>query len=209
MTDAELIKGCKRGDREAQQELYVRTSEKIYGLLLRMTRNPDAAFDLAQDAYLRAFSRIGQFNGESSLATWLYRIAVNEALQFLRRKKPLELVKRSENEFPTGVDDAEKIDARLDLDEALRRMYPEDRAILLLRYQEGLDYRDIAAVLDCPAGTVASRLNRARHSVRELLAGAYETVEESQGTTHPISGRSTEQEAGTAADAMGLNAGSP
>lgn len=186
LTDAELIKGCKRGDREAQHELYVRSSEKIYRLLVRMTRNPDAAFDLAQEAYLRAFSRIGQFNGESSLTTWLYRIAVNEALQFLRRKDRLRLI----GEFdPADCPSSSTMDqavAALDIDGALNRLDPADRAVLLLRYQEGLDYGAIAAVMECPAGTVASRLNRARRRVQELLAAGYGPVEEKEPGMHPI-----------------------
>lgn len=188
VTESDLAERCRTGDRRAQRELYDQTSERIYRLLLRMTQNHEAALDLAQDTYLRAFSRIGQFDGKSSLATWLYRIAVNEALQFLRRKKPIELTHRAENEFSTG-DEGGKSDVRLDLNEALRQMGAEDQAILLLRYQEGLDYRAIAAILDCPAGTVASRLSRVRHALRELLAGGYEGLEGNQANPHPISGQ--------------------
>ena len=80
LTESELVDGCRKGEREAQRELYARTCERIYALLLRMTRHPEDAFDLAQDTYLRAFARIGQFDGRSSLATWLYSIAVTQAL---------------------------------------------------------------------------------------------------------------------------------
>lgn len=184
MTDAELIQGCKRGDREAQHELYIRTSERIYGLLLRMTRNPDAAFDLAQDAYLRAFGRIGQFNGDSSLGTWLYRIAVNEALQFMRRKGtrahhadviPLDA---------SATNEGDHVTTRMDVKGALDRLDEADRTILVLRYQDGLDYREIADVLDCATGTVASRLNRARDRLRQILGGGYGISEEMAKAKH-------------------------
>lgn len=182
MTDAELIKGCKRGDRKAQHELYVRTSEKIYGLLLRMTRNPDVAFDLTQDAYLLAFNRIGQFNGDSSLGTWLYRIAVNEALQFMRRKGTV-LAEASLLEASTPGD-VERISTRMDVNGALDLLDTSDRTILILRYKEGLDYREIADVLDCAAGTVASRLNRARDRLRQVLGGGYGISEEMADAKH-------------------------
>lgn len=208
MTESDLAERCRQGDRKAQRELYDRTSERIYRLLLRMTQNHEAALDLSQDTYLRAFGRIGQFNGQSSLATWLYRIAVNEALQFLRSRKSLHQVRWGEGDIATG-NDREEINARLDLDDALERLSTEDKAVLLLRYHEGLDYRTIAAILDCPAGTVASRLNRARHALRELLGDGYETREESPSTTHPISGKSKGEITGTAADTLGLNTGSP
>ena len=87
MTERELVELCRRGDRQAQRALYDQTAEAIYRLALRMTRNADDAFDVAQDTYVRAFTRIEQFDGRSSLATWLHRIAVNEALQLLRRRK--------------------------------------------------------------------------------------------------------------------------
>lgn len=184
VTDAELIKGCKRGDREAQHELYVHTSDKIYRLLLRMTRNPDAAFDLAQDAYLRAFSRIEQFNGDSSLGTWLYRIAVNEALQFMRRRDTLPLLSEASPLEASTPNEGERTTTRMDVKAALDLLDTRDRTILILRYQEGLDYREIAEVLDCAAGTVASRLNRARDRLRQVLGGGYGTSEEMANAKH-------------------------
>lgn len=87
MTENELIARCRQGDREAQRQLYAKTSEHIYRLLLRMTGNSDDAFDLAQDTYVRAFAKIADFDGKSSVTTWLYRLAVNEALQCARRAR--------------------------------------------------------------------------------------------------------------------------
>ncbi len=78
--ERQIVAGCKQGDREAQRQLYDLTSERIHRLMLRMTRSADDAFDLTQEAYMRAFTQIGQFDGRSSLGTWLYRIAVNQAL---------------------------------------------------------------------------------------------------------------------------------
>lgn len=182
VTEAELIKRCGQGDRAARQELFVRTSDRVYRLLLRMTRNPDMAFDLTQDTYCRAFDRIGQFDGRSSVSTWLYRIAVNEALQFLRKKTPqaLHADKSSRRAMASG----ESTEAKHDVEDALAKLGPDDRVVLLLRYQEGLDYHQISEVMDCPPGTVASRLNRARHAIRGLLADGYDPGEETSSETH-------------------------
>lgn len=201
MTESELVERCRNADREAQRQLYEQTSARIYRLLLRMTGSEDAAFDLSQDTFVRAFSRIAQFNGESSLATWMYRIAVNEALQFLRRKVPLQLDAQLEFSAPNSDIAHDWVVAALDLEKALEQLDPLDRTILLLRYQEGLDYRAIAAVMDCPAGTVASRLNRARQRIRELLAGGYDTAEEIEGGRHQIIREASEGLASTPGNA--------
>lgn len=209
MTESELVVRCRNADREAQRRLYVQTSGRIHRLLLRMTRSEDAAFDLAQDTYVRAFTRISQFNGESSLATWLYRIAVNEALQYLRRREPLQLDARFDMASPSCGLVSDRVVAALDLDQALDQLDSHDRAILLLRYQEGLDYRTIAAVMECPAGTVASRLNRARSRVRELLAGGYDPAEENSREKHPMKRGTGEEIAGTPGDVPRAETGFP
>lgn len=197
VTESELLERCRNADHVAQRQLYEQTSARIYRLLLKMTRSEDAASDLSQDTYVRAFTRIAQFNGESSLATWLYRIAVNEALQFLRRKAPVQLDVHFDNSFPTSDFSHGRVVAALDLDKALEQLDPLDRAILLLRYQEGLDYSAIAAAMDCPTGTVASRLNRARQRIRELLANGYDPAEEIERGTHQIERETSERLAST------------
>jgi RNA polymerase sigma-70 factor (ECF subfamily) len=184
LIESELLARCRQGDREAQRELYARTSERIYRLLVRMTGSDDTALDLAQDTYLRAFTRIAQFDGRSSLATWLYRIAVTQALQFLRRERQLR-AKLHERTSQTPIDTSgEQAIARLDLNEALAALQPTDRVILLLRYQEGLDYRAIAKVVECAEGTVASRLHRARERLRKILGTSYAPPEESGPAAH-------------------------
>lgn len=210
MTESELVKRCRNGDRDAQHEFYSQTSDRIYRLCLRMTQSQDVAFDLAQEAYLKAFSRMSQFNGESSLASWLYRIAVNEALQFLRRKGPVrlgghtDLAAEMENESElhgTGM--------ALDVAEALARLDPPDRTMLLLRYQEGLDYREIAGVMGCPAGTVASRLHRARQRAREFLAGGYDLTEENPPARHQRVGANVVDATGSEAEPLRKESGLP
>jgi len=185
MTERELLEQCRAGDPQARHELYTATSDRVYRLLLRMTGNADDAFDLAQETYLKAFAAVDRFDGRATLKTWLYRIAVNEALQFLRSARH-EVARQRDQAVGDRLDDATDVVAvRLDMGAALAALSPDDRAILLLRYQEDLDYRAIADAIGCPAGTVASRLNRARERLRGKLAPAYETREESGEVRHP------------------------
>jgi RNA polymerase sigma-70 factor (ECF subfamily) len=173
VNDRDLIERCQNGERDAQRVLFERTSERIYRLLLRMTGNADDASDLTQDTYLKGFQRLGQFDGRSAISSWFYRIAVNEALQFRRRRnlgaqklKELAMDQPRETCDPVG-------ELSLDIDDALAELSAEDRAILLLKYQEEFDYRGIAEVMACAEGTVASRLNRARERLRNMLRKSY------------------------------------
>lgn len=173
MNEQELIASCVAGDRDAQRQLFEQTSARVYRLLLRMTGNPDDASELTQETYVKGLPRLEQFDGRSAVASWFYRIAVNEALQFRRRQgvgaaKLRYLAPNQPNEAP-----APATDLRMDMEGALAELPPHDRALLLLRYQEELDYGELAEVFECAEGTVASRLSRARERLRELLRKSY------------------------------------
>jgi RNA polymerase sigma-70 factor (ECF subfamily) len=183
VNEAEIVELCRRRDRRGQQALYALTCDRVYRVLVRLTRNPDDAFDLAQDTYLRAFQRIDQFDAASSVATWIYRIAVNEGLQFLRRRgRHLRVV--GELETPQSQSAAAASDTRMDVEQALERLPDEERALLVLRYYEGLDYAEMARVLEKPPGTIGSGLNRARRLLREVLDRGGQADEESMGARH-------------------------
>lgn len=171
MTESQLVEGCRRGDHAAQQELYALTSDRVYRLLVRMTGNPDDAFDLAQETYLRVFERIAQFDGHSSLATWVYRVAVNEALQFLRRRHRAQPARPWDSEPPSvgRLTPDLATDLRLDIEQAVSSLPELERTLVILRHFEGLDYAEMARVLEKPEGTIASGLNRARKMLREIL----------------------------------------
>ena len=195
--ESTLIARCRNGDREAQHALYDQTVTRIHHLLLKMTGNAEDAFDVAQNTYIKAFTAIEQFDGRSNIDTWLYRIAVNEALQFFRRGKREQrkreqlagtVAQSPESRNPGSV---ERSTMKMDVAAALEDVEPDDRAILLLRYQEGLDYGALAEVLGCPAGTIASRLNRARRRIREKLEKDYGNDEETVGTRHQNIGKSS------------------
>lgn len=185
MDEAELIAGCRRGDRQAQRELYDRHADRIYRLALRLTRSEQDAFDVCQETFVRAFERIGGFDQRSRLGTWLYRIATNEVLQFFRRRDTERRHLRIVGEQREQETRAAPAKLREEVDDALELLSAQHRAILVLRYQEGLTYDEIADVLEIAPGTVASRLNRARSELRQLLGDTSIGMEESGPGGHP------------------------
>lgn len=166
--DRDVISACVRGDRRAQETLYNQHGSHVYGLMFRLVGR-DNAEDLTQQVFLKLFRSIGKFNGWSSFSTWLYRLAMNEALQFLRRERRRTLA-------PMGrdpVDECRGPSADLEdaevLEWALSSLDPDIRTVFVLREVQRLSYHEIALALDIAEGTVASRLNRARRSLLQLL----------------------------------------
>ena len=186
MDETPIIRACQTGDRDAQRLLFDQTSGRLYRFLLRFTGDPEEAFELTQETFVKGLSQIAQFDGRSSISTWLHRIAVNEALQQRRRR---ETLRRKVDRLASGTAGAYEVAAemtlRLDVDDALERLSDEDRTILLLKYHEGFDYRTIAEITGSPLGTIASRLNRARDRLRTLLGDAYAPAEEEGVVAHP------------------------
>jgi len=163
-----LVKACLAGDRTAMQQIYGQCSERVYGLMVRMVGHQDAD-DLTQQVFLQMFRKLDQFNSQSKIETWLYRLAMNEALQHLRRRKRQAVTPLV---FEPASDDPDRIDAEEEsrlLESAISRLEPELRAVLLLKEQQGLSYSEIAESVGVPEGTVGSRLNRARKELRREL----------------------------------------
>ena len=169
--ERDLIESCLRGDCEAQRSLYEQYCERVYRLMYRMVGSSHAD-DLTQQVFLCVLRKLDKFHGHSSFSTWLYRVASNEALQFLRQShRDLEqpmLCEIADNQS----DATDQVDLRELMEFALSRLDPELRAIFLLRESEGLSYYDIALTLDIAEGTVASRLSRTRRCLRELIDAA-------------------------------------
>jgi len=169
-TDTELAEACRRGYKQAHRHLYETFRQRVFSLMMRMTGNPEEASDLAQDAFVRVFDRIGDFRGESALGTWIHRVAVNEALQHLRRKRRFQRITGAIAEDTRRFEPvSEDLSVSLDVQDALHRLPERMRRMVLLRYQDGLDYSEIARTLGVKQGTVASGLNRARRQLREML----------------------------------------
>lgn len=164
-----IVAGCQQGDRTAQEGLYHACRERVWRVAVRMVGAQDAA-DVTQQVFLQAFRTIGQFQGQSRIETWLYRLTVNECLQLMRRNRQrrtaaLEWEPVDRAASRRGDEDREA------LDWALARLDPQLRSIFILKEIEELSYREIAEAVQIPEGTVGSRLNRARGELKLLLAG--------------------------------------
>lgn len=163
-----LVEACIAGDHSAMQQLYERCSDRVYRLMMRMV-GPQDADDLTQQVFLQTFRKLDRFRGESTLETWLYRLASNEALQHLRRRKrdrtDTLLHEPASNDSDRGlrIEDAEMLEL------GLSKLDAELRVILSLKEVQDLSYAEIAETIGIPAGTVGSRLNRARKELRQEL----------------------------------------
>ncbi|QDV85264.1 ECF RNA polymerase sigma-E factor [Stieleria magnilauensis] len=165
---AALIRECIDGDHDAMGRLYERCSGRVFALMVRMVGRQDAD-DAMQLAFMRIFRKLDRFSGGSSLETWIYRVATNEALQFLRRRKRDNVdTIRHEPESQMSQSGLRLEDAEM-LETGLAKLEPELRAVLTLKKVQELSYAEIAEIMDIPEGTVGSRLNRARRELRDEL----------------------------------------
>jgi len=165
---AEVVAACQQGDPVAQHRLYEASHQNVYRLMVRMVGVQEAA-DVTQQVFLQAFRKIGQFSGQSQFGTWIYRVAVNEALQHLRRSKRSKMQVLEQEPTDRSPDGHKNVDDKELLEQALARLEPELRSTFLLREIEGLSYEAIAVALEIPEGTVGSRLNRARRELQRTL----------------------------------------
>lgn len=182
MTEQELVQAAQQGDQGAFSQLVEQNQGKIYSLCYRMTGNSEDAADLTQEAFLNAWRGLSKFGGQSSFSTWLYRLASNACIDFLRREKrrsalSMTLESKDEDDHQADLPDErwsperelERKKSRQALQAGLAALSPEHREVLLLRETEGLSYQEIARCLGLEDGTVKSRIARARMSLREFL----------------------------------------
>ena len=186
--DLSLVRRAQAGERAAYDLLVLKYQHKVVKLVMRYTRNPADAEDVAQESFIKAYRALPQFRGDSAFYTWLYRIAINTAKNALaaRDRNPVT----SQVEFQDS-DDAPDIVSRLKdpdtpeglaLTEEIRGTVtaaidalPGDlRTAIVLRELEGLSYEEIAAAMDCPVGTVRSRIFRAREAIDRRLRDVFE-----------------------------------
>jgi RNA polymerase sigma-70 factor (ECF subfamily) len=182
-SDAALVQAAQKGDMSAFEELVARHRDKIYGRAFSMLRNEDEAIDLSQEAWVKAWQRLRQFQGESSFVTWTTRIVINLCLDQLRKQKrqrteSIEQLDEEaggvERQMPVvngnPTEGLERQELRQRIDEALRQLSTEHRTVLVLHEFEGLEYKAIAQTLGCSIGTVMSRLFYARRRMAGLMA---------------------------------------
>ena len=182
-TDMELVRRVQRGEGRAFDLLFNRYQYRIASLLGRYLRNQDDVQDVTQETFIRAFRALARFRGDSAFYTWLYRIAINTAKNHqaasVRRSvgNEVEIEEAEELDLADALRDAETPEALLARDELAAEIraaladLPEDlRSALTLREFDGLAYEEIAAIMDCPVGTVRSRIFRAREAIDRRIA---------------------------------------
>jgi RNA polymerase sigma-70 factor (ECF subfamily) len=177
--DIELIDRCQHGDREAFGEIVGRYQDRIYNLCVHLLGNRAEADDMAQATFLKAYRNLGKYQPKAALYTWLYRIAVNTCLDHLRRPLFESIFRRSPSgeefvlDHPSTAPSPEKNLENTQLHKALRnalgKLSPKLRAVIVLKELEGLAYEEIAATLEISLGTVKSRISRARSELQGLL----------------------------------------
>lgn len=184
MPDEALVRAAQRGGMEAFEELVARHRDKIYARAFSMVRNEEGALDLSQEAWVKAWQRLKQFQGEASFVTWMTRIVINLCLDYIRKQKRTraESIEQLDDELggverqmpvinPNPTEKMERDELRLRIDRAMNQLSYEHRTVLILHEFEDLEYKQIAKRMGCSIGTVMSRLFYARRKLAALLAG--------------------------------------
>lgn len=180
--DQELVQRVQQGDKSAFDLLVIKYQHKIVHLVNRYVKDPSEAQDVAQDTFIKAYRALGDFRGDSAFYTWLYRIAINTAKNYLLSRS------RRHFDYEIDVQDAEQVENAAQLKDtetpesllmneqivaviksAIERLPEEMRIAITLREFEGMSYEEIAEAMDCPIGTVRSRIFRAREAIDQKL----------------------------------------
>lgn len=184
MTEAELITRAQQGDQDAFAQLLDIHQSKVYGLTLRLTGSPEDAMELTQETFFNAWRGLPSFHRDSKFSTWLYRLATNATIDFLRREKrrrslSVSSLSMEDDETQRVLDipdhrftpqsEAERLELQEAVHRGLAKLSDEHRQVLVLRELNGLSYGEIAQVLNIEEGTVKSRISRARLALRKIL----------------------------------------
>ena len=177
-SDKALVRRVQKGDKGAFDMLVLKYQHKIINLVMRYVRDPELALDITQEAFIKAYRALPRFRGDSAFYTWMYRIAVNTAKNYLaaQRRRPLDIeldlqdpeqydlhAKLKETDTPEGVTLSREL--KETIERAIEAL-PEDlRTAIILRELEGMSYEEIAQTMECPVGTVRSRIFRARDAI--------------------------------------------
>jgi RNA polymerase sigma factor (sigma-70 family) len=182
--ESELVRRARKGDLQAYDDLVKRYQERIYATIYHMTSNHEDANDLAQDSFIKAFQALKSFKGGSTFYTWLYRIAVNKTINFLKQRKNRTHMSLNDIDFNAEHDsdlialisektprrDAGLNELQKKLNEALLKLSEPHRLVVVLHDVQGQSHEEIAEIMDCNIGTVRSRLFYARQQMQAELA---------------------------------------
>lgn len=183
-SDVELVKAARDGDMDAYDQLVRRYQERIYATVYHMTSNHEDANDLAQETFIKAYAALKSFKGDSSFYTWVYRIAVNKTINFLKQRKNKTLLSLNDLDFNIENDpelvalvsdktprrDLALVELQGKLNEALQKLSHVHRMVVTLHDVQGLSHEEIAQIMDCNVGTVRSRLFYARQQLQAYLS---------------------------------------
>lgn len=165
----ELVEGCKRGDRNAMAALVTQYQKPVYNAAFRMLGNAEDAADVTQTAFLKSIESIDRFNPKFKFFSWIYRIALNESLNQLKRRKGEPLSDTEQAEGPGPADMATTDQIGDEVQSALMTLNEAQRSVLVLRYFSECSYRQIGEILQIPEKTVKSRLFSARQQMKTRL----------------------------------------
>jgi RNA polymerase sigma factor (sigma-70 family) len=183
VAEQELVKRARRGDLDAYDQLVQRYQQRIYATIYHMTANHEDANDLAQEAFIKGFQALKSFKGGSSFYTWVYRIAVNKTINFLKQRKNRAHMSLNDLDFNAEHDpdlvalisdktprrEANLAELQEKLNEGMQRLSEPHRLVVTLHDVQGLSHEEIAKIMDCNIGTVRSRLFYARQQLQGYL----------------------------------------
>lgn len=174
-TDRELLEACRRGQAGAFRALFEKYKDKVYSVALRYSGDAAAAQDIAQDTFLKLFSAIEGFRGDSGFESWLYRLVVNRCFDLKRRTRRLmplmeELFSALRAPDESILDEVLRSEMSAHVAAVVASLPPEQRMVVVLRYTQNLSYDEIAEILGCSSGTIGSRLNRAHRVIARRLS---------------------------------------
>jgi RNA polymerase sigma-70 factor, ECF subfamily len=173
--DCKVIEGCQQGEPAAFRRLFEIHGDRIYSIALRFAGNEAVAMDIAQDTFLKLLSAIKDFRGDASFDAWLYRLVVNACIDNQRRTRRVvgvvqDFLDAICTSRETALHQLLRTEFAEHVQQAVATLSPQQRMVVVLRYTEGLSYEEIAVILNCSAGTVASRLNRAHKILERRLS---------------------------------------
>ena len=181
--DKQLIKKVRKGDHEAFAQIIDQYKTQVYNICLRMVRIPAEAEDLAQEVFIRAYTNIDKYDIDKKLSTWLYRIATNISIDYLRKKKPgayldaevpgtdgnFTMYSQLSSADPLPEEQVIQNESNDWLQDEVNQLPPKYRAAIILKYMEDLSIKEMSEILEIPEATVKTRIHRGREALRERL----------------------------------------